>query len=106
MAPTMVAMLLEDPRTARFDISSLRRIGYGAASMPAEVLKKARRVWPGARFATGFGMTELAGNVFSLSSDDHDRAADQGLEILRSVGRQMPLAMVRVVDADGRDAPV
>jgi acyl-CoA synthetase (AMP-forming)/AMP-acid ligase II len=106
MAPTMLAMLLEDPIGERFDLSSLRRIGYGAAAMPAEVLRRARARWPGVNFSTGFGMTELAGNVMFLSPADHDRAADQGLPILRSVGRQMPLSRVRVVDDEGRDVAV
>jgi acyl-CoA synthetase (AMP-forming)/AMP-acid ligase II len=105
MAPTMIAMLLEDPGTDRFDLSSLKRIGYGASSMPAEVLRKARVRWPQVGFSTGFGMTELAGNVMFMSPADHNRAADEGLPILRSVGRQMPLARVRVVDDDGADAP-
>jgi len=69
------------------------------------VLRRARARWPGVGFSTGFGMTELAGNVMFLSPADHDRAADQGLPILSSVGRQMPLARVRVVDDDGVDAP-
>jgi hypothetical protein len=39
-------------------------------------------------FSTGFGMTELGGNVMFLSPADHDRAADQGLAILvPSAGR-------------------
>jgi acyl-CoA synthetase (AMP-forming)/AMP-acid ligase II len=105
MAPTMIAMLLEDPATEKYDLSSLRRIGYGASAMPAEVLRRARVRWPGVGFSTGFGMTELAGNVMFMSPADHDRAADQGLEILRSVGRQMPLARVRVIDEEGRDVP-
>jgi acyl-CoA synthetase (AMP-forming)/AMP-acid ligase II len=103
MAPTMIAMLLEDPIAERYDLSSLRRIGYGASAMHAEVLRRARAKWPGVAFSTGFGMTELAGNVMFLSPADHDRAADQGLPILGSVGRQMPLARVRVVDDEGRD---
>jgi acyl-CoA synthetase (AMP-forming)/AMP-acid ligase II len=105
MAPTMVAMLLEDPRTADYDLTSLTRLGYGAAAMPGEVLRRARARWPRLRFATGFGMTELSGNVMTMGSADHDRAAEQGLEILRSVGRQMPLARVRVIDEAGADAP-
>jgi acyl-CoA synthetase (AMP-forming)/AMP-acid ligase II len=103
MAPTMIAMLLENPAADRFDLSTLRRIGYGAASMPAAVLRRARARWPGVAFSTGFGMTELSGNVMFLSPADHDRAAEAGLDILRSVGRQMPLARVRVVDEEGRD---
>jgi acyl-CoA synthetase (AMP-forming)/AMP-acid ligase II len=105
MAPTMIAMLLEDPVTDRFDLSSLRRIGYGASSMPAEVLRRARARWPQVGFSTGFGMTELAGNVMFMSPADHERAAEHDLPILRSVGRQMPLARVRVIDEAGLDAP-
>ncbi len=105
MAPTMVAMLLENPETDRYDLSSLRRLGYGAAAMPGEVLRRARARWPGIAFSTGFGMTELSGNVMTMGRADHDRAAEEGLEILRSVGRQMPLARVRVIDESGVDAP-
>jgi len=105
MAPTMIAMLLEDPIAARYDLGSLKRIGYGASAMPAEVLRRARSRWPGVGFSTGFGMTELAGNVMFLSPADHDRAADHNLPILSSVGRQMPMARVRVVDDDGHDVP-
>ena len=105
MAPTMLAMLLEDPDTDRWDLSSLRRFGYGAAAMPGDVLRRAWARWPQLSFSTGFGMTELAGNVMVMGRADHERAAEQGLEILRSVGRQMPLARVRVVDDTGADAP-
>jgi acyl-CoA synthetase (AMP-forming)/AMP-acid ligase II len=105
MAPTMVAMLLEDPATNDADLASLRRLGYGAAAMPGEVLRRARARWPGVGFSTGFGMTELSGNVMTMGRADHDRAAEADLEILRSVGRQMPLARVRVADETGADAP-
>ncbi len=105
MAPTMIAMLLEDPNTDRYDLSSLRRLGYGASSMPAEVLKRARTRWPNIAFSTGFGMTELSGNVMYMGRQDHERAAEQNLPILRSVGRQMPLARVRVIDDNDQDCP-
>jgi acyl-CoA synthetase (AMP-forming)/AMP-acid ligase II len=106
MAPTMIAMLLEDPIADKYDLSSIKRIGYGASAMPAEVLRRARKRWPGVGFSTGFGMTELSGNVMFMSPADHDRAADHDLPILSSVGRQMPFARVRVVDDDGHDVPV
>jgi acyl-CoA synthetase (AMP-forming)/AMP-acid ligase II len=73
--------------------------------MPGEVLRRARAKWPRIGFSTGFGMTELAGNVMFMGRADHERAADEGLEILRSVGRQMPFARVRVVDEEERDCP-
>ena len=105
MAPTMLAMVLEDPATDQYDLSALRRLGYGAAAMPGAVLKRAWARWPNVGFTTGFGMTELSGNVMVLGRLDHERAAREGLANLGSVGRQMPLARVRVVDDAGADAP-
>jgi acyl-CoA synthetase (AMP-forming)/AMP-acid ligase II len=105
VAPTMLAMLLEDPKTDDYDLSSVQRFGYGASSMPAEVLRRARAKWPKIGFSTGLDMTELAGNVMFMGRLDHERAADKGLEILRSVGRQLPLSRVRVVDETEADCP-
>lgn len=105
-APTMIAMLLNHPLREKYDLSTLVSLGYGASAMPAAVLRRAREYWPQVRFATGFGMTELAGNVMVLTADEHDRAIDEGLPILNSVGRQMLLAMVRVVDDAGSDVAV
>jgi acyl-CoA synthetase (AMP-forming)/AMP-acid ligase II len=103
LAPTMIAMLLNHPSRENYDLSSLRNIGYGASAMPVAVLLRAREIWPQVRFATGFGMTELGGNVMVLTAEEHERAVDEGLPILNSVGRQMLLSRVRVVDGEGRD---
>ncbi len=105
MAPTMIAMLLDDVRATKYDLSSLRRIGYGASSMPVTVLKRASERWPNVDFSTGFGMTELAGNVMFMGPEDHRRAAIDAPQLLRSVGRQLPLARVRVIDDMNQDCP-
>jgi acyl-CoA synthetase (AMP-forming)/AMP-acid ligase II len=105
MAPTMLAMMLENPTLRDYDLSSLRGFGYGASSMPLEVLRRGFKTFPGVSFATGFGMTELAGNVMALSKQDHVRAAKEGLAIIGSVGKQMPLSRVRVLLDDNTDAP-
>jgi acyl-CoA synthetase (AMP-forming)/AMP-acid ligase II len=106
LAPTMLNMLLDHPAIERYDTSSIRRIGYGAAAMPAEVLRKAMIRFPDAGFGTGFGMTELSGNVFHLNAEAHQRALAEGSDVLRSVGRQLPLSCVRIVDDEMNDVPV
>src|SRR6185437_3370692 len=106
MAPTMLAMMLENPALGDYDLSSLRSFGYGASSMPLEVLRRGFKVFPGVSFATGFGMTELAGNVMALSKQDHVRAAEKGLAIIGSVGKQMPLSRVRVLLDDNSDLTI
>ncbi|WP_181779450.1 acyl-CoA synthetase [Pseudonocardia pini] len=103
VAPTMLAMLLRHPRFPEFDVSSLRRVSYGSAPMPAAVLREAMAALPGVRFQTGFGMTELAGNVISHGSADHVRALESDESLLTSVGRPQVLTAVRIVDADGND---
>jgi acyl-CoA synthetase (AMP-forming)/AMP-acid ligase II len=105
-APTMIAMLLEHPARLHHELGSLRCVGYGASAMPAAVLLRAKACWPDVRFLTGFGMTELAGNVMVLTAEEHDLAVEQDLPLLNSVGRDMLLSRVRVVDAQGRDAAV
>jgi acyl-CoA synthetase (AMP-forming)/AMP-acid ligase II len=106
MAPTMLNMLLQDPALDRYDLSSLTSIGYGAASMPAETLRRAMERFPGMEFSTGFGMTELSGNVMYFSNEGHQRALAEDVTVLGSVGKQMPLATVRVVADDMRDVAV
>ena len=106
VAPTMLAMLLRHPRFREFDVSSLRRISYGSAPMPAAVLREAMAAFPDVRWQTGFGMTELAGNVVVHGSSDHVRALESDESLLTSVGKPQWLSSVRIVDADGNDTAV
>lgn len=103
VAPTMLSMLLRHPKIDQYDLSSVQRLAYGAAAMPVEVLKQAMARFPEARFLTGFGMTELGGNVLYQSPDAHLRALAGRPELLASVGRAMPFGAIRVVDTEMRD---
>ena len=105
LAPTMINMLLNDPGIATHDLGSLRSLGYGASSIPAEVLRRAMARF-GPIFTQGFGMTELAGNVIFMSKADHVRADREAPELLRAAGRVGALAAVRIVDAEDNDCPV
>jgi len=105
LAPTMINMLLNDPAIERHDLGSLTSLGYGASSIPAEVLNRALARF-GPIFTQGFGMTELAGNVIFMSKADHVIAARENPGLLRAAGRVGALADVRIVDERGRDAPI
>jgi acyl-CoA synthetase (AMP-forming)/AMP-acid ligase II len=105
VAPTMLAMLLRHPAFDSYDTSSITRIGYGSAPMPVATLREAMKRLPRARFQTGFGMTELAGNVLVRTAEDHVAAAAGRPELLASVGKPMALSAVRVVDENGDEVP-
>ena len=84
----------------------MRVLGYGAAPMPAEVLRRSMERFPNAGFGTGFGMTELSGNVFSFPDEAHQAALAGDPSVLQSVGQQLPLSCVRIVDDDLHDVAV
>jgi len=102
LAPTMLNMVLQQPKLRDFDLGTLRGIGYGAAAMPVEVLRAAIDRF-GPIVYSGFGMTELGGNVLTFPKSDHVRAINGEEHLLASCGTPMCLAEVKVVDEDMRE---
>jgi acyl-CoA synthetase (AMP-forming)/AMP-acid ligase II len=95
LAPTMIAMVLDDPRTDDRVLASVRSIGYGASSIPAPVLRAAVDRW-NCDLSQGYGMTELSGNAVFLGADEHRRAAAGDLRLLGAAGYPAPGVDVRL----------
>ena len=104
LAPTMLNFLLQHPKIDDYDLSTLRNIGYGAAAMPVEVLKSAIDRF-GPIVYSGFGMTELGGNVLVHSKEAHIRAINGEEHLLAACGTPMCLADVKVVDEAMQECP-
>ena len=102
LVPAMIKMLINHPEAATADVSSLRRVLYGASPMPAEVLKKCLETWPGVGLAQAYGQTELAPIATTLSVADH---IEGGVK-LKSAGRPTSVSEVRIVAEDGSDCPL
>jgi len=103
LAPTMLAMLLDHPDRRPDDLTSLRRIAYGASAMPLDLLRRTFAELPEVGLAQGYGMTELSGNAVFLGPDEHRRAAADEPWLLSAAGRPSPLVHVRIVDDGGVD---
>ena len=58
--PTVWISLLQHPDFSRRDLSSLRKVQYGASIMPVPVLQELRRRLPDARPFNGYGQSEIA----------------------------------------------
>jgi long-chain acyl-CoA synthetase len=101
--PTMLAMLLQLPDIHTYDLSSLRLITYGASPMPETVLQECLRRLPHVRFAQSYGMTELSPVATMLGAEHHTLNAPPGR--LRSAGRPVCSAEVRIVDLNDRELP-
>lgn len=104
LAPTMMNFLLQHPKINEYKLDTLAAIGYGAAAMPVELLKAAIDRF-GPVVYSGFGMTELGGNVLIHSKDVHVRAINGDDHLLASCGQPMCLAQVMVADEDMNECP-
>jgi acyl-CoA synthetase (AMP-forming)/AMP-acid ligase II len=104
LAPTMFNFILQHPKVNEFKLDSLRSIGYGAAAMPVEVLRAAIDRF-GPIVYSGFGMTELGGNVLTFPKSAHVRAVNGEEHLLASCGTPMCMADVKVVDEQMSECP-
>ena len=103
LVPTMLKRLIEHPRFAEFDTDCLQLVLYGAAPIDEALLTAAQAALPAAGFCQLYGMTELSPVVTALPAWCH--APGQPTERLRSVGRAVPIAELRIVDVDDQPVP-
>ena len=106
-AATMLSALLDhlgDDRSEIARLRSLRMIAYGAAPMPALLLRHADEVL-GADFTQGYGMTELSGNAVFLGPREHRRGLDGEDSLLVAAGTPAPGVELRIVDGEGIEVP-
>ncbi|SEN11357.1 long-chain-fatty-acid--CoA ligase [Lihuaxuella thermophila] len=104
LVPTMINMLVNEPAFGDYDVSSIRKILYGASPMPVEVLKKAKAKLPHVEFVQGYGMTEASPLVTMLLGKDHVTGGTKEEERrLLSCGQAIVGVEVKIIDAQGRE---
>lgn len=110
VVPSMLAALLRHRDFDAADLSSLELLTYGAAPMPAAVLREAvERFTPSVGFSGAYGQTETNSTVAVLEPDDHrlvgtpDEVATKRRR-LASVGKPLPDVEVRIIDQNGTPA--
>lgn len=105
LVPTMINMTLHHPAFGRYDISTLRRVSYGASPMPLPLLIAAMEMLK-CEFAQGYGMTEVSPLLTTLLPEEHI-LEDTGRPFapVKSAGKPILGVEVRVVDHDDRDLP-
>jgi long-chain acyl-CoA synthetase len=94
--PTMYVYLLNDPDGERFDTSSMRSWGSGAAPLPVEIVEPFEKKF-GGRLMEGYGLTEASPVVSAHRLS--------GVRKLGSVGQPIPGVDVAILDDDDRPVP-
>ncbi len=98
LVPTMWAAVVAVPDIASRDLSSLRRISWGAAPASTTLLRTMIDTFPQAEVVTAFGQTECSPVTCLLRGEDAVRK-------IGSIGTPMLDVEVRVVDELMRDVP-
>ena len=103
LVPTMINMLVNFSRVADYDLSTLKRIWYGASSMPMEIMKKSMEIIPDCQFAQSYGMTELSPLATILEEKYHQ--LENPSQKMKSVGTAVPAVEMRIVDEKDQEVP-
>jgi long-chain acyl-CoA synthetase len=97
--PTQSWDLVNSPNFAKYDTSSLRRIGGGGAPAPAKLVQKVAQSFPKGAPNLGYGMTET--NAYGPQN-----AAEDFVNHPTSTGRCVPTMQIEIRDSDRRPLPV
>jgi acyl-CoA synthetase (AMP-forming)/AMP-acid ligase II len=93
--PTVYQSILDHPRLAEFDMTSLRLAVTGAAPVPVELIRRMRAELGFETIVTGYGLTEATGIATMCRHDDDPET------ISTTSGRAIPDVEVQVVDEKG-----
>lgn len=104
IVPTMLKRMIEHPRLAEYNVSSLAILFYGAAPIDDALLEQALRKLPNAGFWQVYGMTELSPVVTALPPRCHRPGAGPAGK-RRSAGLPLLSVEVRIVDPQGQPVP-
>jgi long-chain acyl-CoA synthetase len=106
LVPTMINMVVNHPSFHKYDLSTLKRIMYGASPMPLPLLKQSIDKFR-CEFVQGYGMTEVSPVLTMLAPQDHCfENADRQFAPVKSAGKPVTGVEVRVVDHNDNDVPV
>lgn len=101
LVPVMLYFLLDSPRAATADMSSMETVFYGASPMNPARLADAIRLW-GPVFYQFYGQSECPMVIANMRKSDHDPARP---ERLAACGRPSPWVHVALMDADMNPVP-
>ena len=104
MVPTMIDFVDRHLQANPADVSSLRKLIYGASPISEALLRRAMKSLPNVQFFQGYGQTEMAGGVVTLRPEFH--AVDgPNARLLRAAGRACPGADIRIMDDKMKEVP-
>lgn len=104
LVPTMILALLAHPDLAHRDLSSLKRLTYGASPSAGDMVEQVLARFPDLELSHSYGLTEACPVVSSNLPCNHTAEA-RASGLSRSVGRGGLGVSVKIVDPQGVEVP-
>lgn len=97
LVPPVVVAMAKHPATRKFDLSSVEKVGCGAAPLGREVCVELEKLWPPGRVNVkqGWGMTEVTCSAMGWNPNRHSESF--------SVGELNANCEAKLVDEDGKE---
>ena len=96
--PSMVLLMLEEPRVAEGGFERLFLLMYGTAPMPPSAIARLAEVLPSTRLLNLYGLTEGGSAVCLLPPEEAQKRPG-------SIGKPLPPTELRIVDDEGAEVP-
>lgn len=103
--PVQLRRVLDHPRRADHDLSTLRLIVYGAAPTELPLIEQAHRELDAGLYQ-GYGLTEAVTNLTAFTPADHDHAIANEPGLIASCGRPVPGVELQIRDENDAAAPI
>jgi long-chain acyl-CoA synthetase len=105
IVPAMIIRLLDYPDLKKFDLGSLKTIGFTGALLPVDIMKRATIYFGRNIFHQELGQTET-GNLTLFKKDEYKINGSAGeIQRLESAGRPVIKGEVIIMDKNGNEAP-
>ena len=99
MVPSLIHMICEEAEKDRIKIENLKTLVFGASPMPADLINRARLIFPNADLIHVYGLTETTGMFMSL---DPKELKNNRIE---SCGKCFDQSEIKIVDDNGNIVP-
>jgi long-chain acyl-CoA synthetase len=104
LVPTMVNMMVNFPGVEKYDLSSFKRLSYGASPMPEAVILRAMELMPEVKFFHAYGQTECAPITCINGPESHVFEGPMAYKF-RSPGQAAPGCEVQIRDENDNEVP-
>lgn len=101
LVPAAIGLMLQHPKAATADFSSIETLSYGASPIPLPLLQQAVERM-GCGFVQVYGMTETWGSIVALPPEDHLPGREHKMT---AAGKALPGVELKIIDEDGNDLP-